>query len=131
MESVIRTLVLTTSQYLPINVMKKSNIFAYVELSKLVEELKHAGSSEKLKEKLKAQSAYFNIIEPRYFSENLVSEWEGILYLTKQKGARTDEEGKVITNAIYNTIESFNNTECQKLVDKLYSLYDKVQSEFS
>ena len=111
--------------------MKKSNIFAYIELSKLVEELKLAGTSDKLKEKLKAQSAYFSIIEPRYFSESLVGEWEGIVYLTKEKGTRVDEDGKVISNAIYNTIENFTTSECQKLVEKVYEVYEKVKKEFN
>lgn len=110
--------------------MKKSNIFAYIELSKLVDELKMVGTSEKLKEKLKAQSAYFNIIEPRYFSESLVGEWEGILYLARQKGARKDDEGKVISNAISNTIENLSYNECQKLVDQVFILHEKVSREF-
>ena len=111
--------------------MKKSNIFAYIELSKLVEELGRAGTSEKLKEKLKSQSAYFNIIEPRFFSESLIQEWEGILYYTKQKGVRVDEEGRVVSNAIANTIESFTYNECQKLVDQVFVLYEKVKKEFA
>lgn len=109
--------------------MKTSNIFAYIELSKLVEELDSAGTSEKLKEKLKAQSAYFNILEPRYFSESLIHEWERILDFTKQKGAKVDEEGRVVSNAIPNTIESLTITECQKLVDQVYALYEKLKKE--
>ncbi|WP_149240247.1 hypothetical protein [Dyadobacter sp. 32] len=109
--------------------MKTSNIFAYIELSKLVEELNRAGSSEKLKEKLKAQSAYFNILEPRYFSDALVHEWEKILAFTKQKGAKVDEEGRVVSNAIPNTIESLTIMECQILVEQVYSLYEKLKNE--
>lgn len=110
--------------------MKKSNIFAYIELSKLVEELKQSTSSEKLKEKLKAQSAYFNIIEPRYFSDSLIPEWEGILSLTRQKGVRVDEEGNVISNAALNSIDSLSLSECQNLADKLNVLFEKVKNEF-
>jgi len=113
-----------------LSVMKKSNIFAYIELSKLVEELKPVLSSEELKDKLRAQSAYFNIIQPKYFSDALVQEWEGILNLTKQKGARVDEEGKVVSTAISNTIENFSPMECRKLADKVFLLYEKVKMEF-
>lgn len=109
--------------------MKTSNIFAYIELSKLVDELSRAGSQDKLKEKLKAQSAYFNILEPRYFSEALVQEWERILDFTRQKGAKVDEEGRVIANAIPNTIESLTIMECQKLADQVYALYEKLKKE--
>lgn len=110
--------------------MKKSNIFAYIELSKLVEELRLTGASEKLKEKLKSQSAYFSIIEPRYFSDSLVGEWEGIVNLLKQKGVRTDEQGKVVSNAVANTIDSLSSTECEKLVSRVFILHEKVKSEF-
>jgi hypothetical protein len=115
--------------YLHINVMKTSNIFAYIELSKLVEELKHASASDKLKEKLKAQSAYFNILEPRYFSESLVHEWENILDFTRQKGAKVDEDGRVVSNAVPNTIESLTLLECQRLVEQVNTLYEKLKKE--
>ena len=132
MEIQLRILVVALqSLYLSIStVMKKSNIFAYIELSKMVEELRQSAASDKLKEKLKAQAAYFNILEPRYFSDSLVSEWEGILSTTKQKGAKVDDEGKVISNAISNTIESFNQKECQKLADQIFGLFERLQKEF-
>jgi len=109
--------------------MKKSNIFAYIELTKLVEELR-TSASEKLKQKLKSQSAYFNIIEPRYFSEDLINEWENILSVLKQKGAKVNEDGKVISNAISNTIDNLTDKECQSVVERVYTLYDKVKVEF-
>ncbi|WP_138483095.1 hypothetical protein [Dyadobacter bucti] len=109
--------------------MKKSNIFAYIELTKLVEELK-TSASEKLKQKLRSQSAYFNIIEPRYFSEDLINEWENILTILKQKGAKVNEDGKVISNAISNTIDNLTDKECQAVVERVYTLYDKVKVEF-
>ncbi|MCF0074786.1 hypothetical protein LZD49_30145 [Dyadobacter sp. CY261] len=108
--------------------MKKSNIFAYIELGKLVDELKVDQS--KLRQKLKSQSAYFNIIEPRYFSDGLVGEWEGILALAKQKGARVNEEGRVVSNAVSNTIDQLSDNECQLLVSKVQSIYDSVRKEF-
>ena len=110
--------------------MKKSNIFAYIELLKLVDELKEAAANDKLKEKLKAQAAYFNIIEPRHFSEPLIPEWEAILAVSKQKGPVVDQEGKVISNAISNTIDGFTNKECQILADQIYTLFEKVKKEF-
>ncbi|TLU99008.1 hypothetical protein [Dyadobacter luticola] len=110
--------------------MKKSNIFAYIELTKLVDELKTSPESASVKQKLKSQSAYFNIIEPRYFSDGLVGEWENILSVIKQKGAKVNEEGKVISNAVSNTIDQLEEKECQALVDKIKVVYAKVQQEF-
>ena len=109
--------------------MKKSNIFAYIELTKLVEELRVSNTSGHLKQKLKSQSAYFNIIEPRYFSDSLIGEWEQILSIIKQRGVKVNEEGKVVSNAVSNTIEQFSDRECEVLVDKVYSLYDQVKRE--
>jgi hypothetical protein len=110
--------------------MKKSNIYAYTELTKLVEELQASSTAGKLKEKLMSQYAYFNIIEPRYFSEALLGEWESILSLIKYKGARLDEEGKVVANEVRNTIDHLTDRECQILMDKVYVLYDKVKEEY-
>ncbi|CAG4991025.1 hypothetical protein DYBT9275_00661 [Dyadobacter sp. CECT 9275] len=110
--------------------MKKSNIFAYIELSKLVEELRSAYDSGRLKDKLKSQAAYFNIIEPRYFSDASISEWEAVLDLIRQKGARTDEQGKVVLNAVSNTIDHLSEKECMVLADKVYFVFDKVKKEF-
>lgn len=111
-----------------LNVMKKSNIFAFIELTKLVEELKVDQS--KLRQKLKSQSAYFNIIEPRYFSEGLVGEWESILRVIKQKGAKVNEEGRVVSNAVSNTIDHLSDKECLSLVERVNSIYDSVRKEF-
>jgi hypothetical protein len=110
--------------------MKKSNIFAYIELTKLVDELKSSPDASKLKQKLKSQSAYFNIIEPRYFSEGIVGEWESILSVIKQKGAKVNEEGKVVSNAVSNTIDHLSDRECQVLVDKIEVVYAQVKQEF-
>jgi hypothetical protein len=110
--------------------MKKSNIFAYIELQKLVDELQQATATGKLKEKLKTQAAYFNIIEPRHFSEPLIPAWEAILAASKQKGPAVDQEGNVISNAVSNTIEGFTGKECQSLADQVYALFEKVKQEF-
>ncbi|KQS31457.1 hypothetical protein ASG33_14195 [Dyadobacter sp. Leaf189] len=112
-----------------LSVMKKSNIFAYIELTKLMEELR-APADGMLKQKLKSQSAYFNIIEPRYFSEDLIGEWESILSVIRQKGAKTDGDGKIISNAVSNTIDHLSEKECQALVDKIAAVYAQVKKEF-
>jgi hypothetical protein len=113
-----------------LNVMKKSNIFAYIELTKLVDELNTSAEPGKIKQKLRSQSAYFNILEPRYFSEVLVGEWENILSIVRQKGAKTNEDGKIISNAVSNTIDQLTEKECLVLVDKIQTVYAQVKREF-
>lgn len=110
--------------------MKQSNIFTYVELSKMVESLSLAGTSGKLKERLKAQAAYFNILDPKYFSEQLSAEWEAIVIFIKKGGSRLNEEGRVVANPVTNTIDCLTEDECNDFVGRLYHLYDKLKSEF-
>ena len=88
--------------------MEQSNIFAYIELSKMIQELDSANSTEDLKIKLKNQSAYFKIIEPRYFSEFLEEEWLAVLAITNQKEVKRDGKGRVISCSIRNSIEVYH-----------------------
>ncbi|HEV7349184.1 hypothetical protein [Telluribacter sp.] len=106
--------------------MKKSNIFAYVELSKLVGNLH--GPVSPLKERLKAQAAYFNIIDPKFFSEPLAREWETILSTVKRGGVPL-EDGRMLLNQVANTIGGMSEEECQLLVQRLKSLHQKLEAE--
>jgi hypothetical protein len=110
--------------------MKKSNIFAYIEFSKLAEGLRASAGTGKYKEHLKSQAAYFNIIESKYFSDELVQEWEHILGYTRKHGAKVNEEGRIVTNAVTNTIEQMTDAECTVLVERVNALYDKLKKEF-
>ena len=92
--------------------MRKSNIFVHIELSKLAGHLNPNVTFAK--ENLKAQAGYFNIIPTRYFSDMLSAEWEEILQAVKKKGARTDPKGKILTNAVINTIEQMSAQECHR-----------------
>lgn len=111
--------------------MKQSNIFTYVELSKMIESLSISGTSVKLKERLKAQAAYFNILDPKYFSEQLSQEWEEIVAFIKKRGSQLNEEGRVVVNAVANTIDYLTEDECNDFVGRLYILHDKLKSEFA
>jgi hypothetical protein len=110
--------------------MKKSNVFALIELSKLVDALKKDSGKETLKDKLKSQSSYFNIIEPKYFSENLASDWTDLQKMANQKGVKRDEDGFMVMNAVRNTVESMTEEECQNFVGKVEKLAEKVKKEF-
>lgn len=108
--------------------MKKSNIFAFVEVSKLVEILQSSPSTAK--ETLKSQAAYFNIIDPKYFSDRLVTDWTTILDTVKQYGPVLDQEGKVVQNAISNSIEKMSETDCARLKNEVLSLHEKLKKEY-
>ena len=111
--------------------MKQSNIFTYVELSKMIASLTHLSNSLKIKEQLKAQGAYFNIIQPKLFSAQLSQEWEEMVGLIKKRGSQINDEGQVVLNAVNNTINNMTEEECTKFVGRLYELHSKVEREFA
>ncbi len=108
--------------------MIRSNIFVYTELSKLVASL----SSNILlsKQYLRSQAAYFNIITTKHFSDNLSPEWESITGQIKAKGPKFDKNGKLLANAIINTIDQMTSEECIALAMRVMALYDQVRNEF-
>ncbi|WP_090338463.1 hypothetical protein [Dyadobacter koreensis] len=108
--------------------MNKSNIFVHIELSKLVANL--TTNILLSKEYLKSQAGYFNIIPPKYFSDALSPEWQSIIEVIKHKGPKLDESGRIVSNAVLNTIEQMSSEECIALAMRIISLRDKVMQEF-
>ncbi|TLV03824.1 hypothetical protein [Dyadobacter luticola] len=109
--------------------MKKSNVFALIELSKFVDALKK-DSKATLKDKLKSQSSYFNIIDPKYFSEELAPDWADLQRIANQKGVKRDEDGFMVMNAVRHTVETMSEEECLNFVGKVEKLAEKVKKEF-
>lgn len=121
-------MVTSKSQTLIILNVNKSNIFVHIELSKLVANL--TTNILLSKDYLKSQAGYFNIIPPKYFSDALSPEWQNITDAIKQKGPKLDEEGRVVANAVLNTIEQMSSEECIAIAMRIISLRDKVKLEF-
>lgn len=109
--------------------MKKSNIFAYVELSKLVGSLQNQAST--LKDQLKSQAAYFNIIEGRFFSEELAKDWEAIVSTVKRAAVPAGEASRLSLGQIAGTIEEMSDKDCQLLAKRLTVLYQKLEAELN
>ena len=107
--------------------MKKSNIFVYVELSKLIDNL--TANEYLSKQNLRSQASYFQLIPSKYFSDDLFGEWESICEVVKNKGPQYDENGKIITNAVINTIDQMSQQECAAISDRIISLYEKIKRE--
>ncbi|GLU52858.1 hypothetical protein Dfri01_23190 [Dyadobacter frigoris] len=63
---------------------------------------------------MKSQAGYFNIILPKYFSDQLCSEWEDIVRDIKLKNSWRDEDGRVILGAVPHTFgQMMSLHECQ------------------
>jgi hypothetical protein len=108
--------------------MNKSNIFVHIELAKLAAGL-HS-ETVLLKQSLKSQAGYFNIIPLKYFSEALCPEWKNIIEEIKHKGPKLGLDGRILVNAVTNTIDQMSIQECTALVMRIMNLNDKVKLEF-
>ena len=108
--------------------MNQSNIFVYIELSKLAAGLTQPGNEAK--RCLKAQAGYFNIIDPKYFSDNLADEWKNITVQIRKQGPSLSKDGQVRANALINTIDQMSAQECTALIHRIISLNEKVKLEF-
>jgi hypothetical protein len=111
--------------------MKQSNIFAYTELSKMVSELTKVSEPSLLKEKLKVQVSYFNILETRYFSDSIVYQWEEIQNLAGQKKQRSKDKITITSNANRHAIDSLSDAECFSITRKICSVFEHVEREFA
>jgi len=107
--------------------VEKSNIFVYVELSKLTTSLSTDPSF--CKKALKAHAGYFNIIDAKYFSSQLAPEWERILTLLKEKGPQLNQEGFIEKNAFRNTLFQMSSQQCIDLTNQILLLFEKVKIE--
>jgi hypothetical protein len=107
--------------------MNKTNIFVYIELSKLVSNL--TINVLLSKELLKQQAACFNIIAGHFFSDDLNPEWENIVSELKQKGPAFDENGNIKANAFANTIDQMSHQNCIDMISRISCLYEMVKLE--
>ncbi|OJV17998.1 MAG: hypothetical protein BGO21_14330 [Dyadobacter sp. 50-39] len=108
--------------------MQRSNLFAHIELSKFVAGLKL--DPEECRSSLISQHAYFLLIPSRMFSDQLVPEWEDICATVFRSGPARDEEGRIVANAVRNTIRQMSREECIEIVKRVMSLQQKVAAEF-
>ena len=109
--------------------MKTSNIFAYIELSKLVDQISPCSDGSQLKETLKTQAAYFNIIENRYFSETLEADWESIQTLVGVRKEKVKAQDKVVVKASKSTIDDLSTDQCIYIADRIHSIFNRVSQE--
>lgn len=108
--------------------MQRSNLFAHIELSKFVSGL--IPQIDECRASLIAQHSYFSIIPSRMFSDSLAPEWEDICRTVSRSGPSRDEEGRVVANAIRNTLRQMEREECLAIVERLIRLREQVAAEF-
>lgn len=109
--------------------MKQSNIFALIELTKLVEAL--GTDPSRVRHRLISNAAYFNIIHPRFFSQRLAGQWEAILAIVNQKGPMLDGQGRVQANAAAHTIAHLSEADCLAVAERIGHVHEKLKLEFT
>lgn len=109
--------------------MKPSNIFAYIELTKFVDSLTR--DVDRSRADLLALHAYFKIIPSKMFSEDLAPEWDSLYDRVTRSGVAYDDEGRIVLNAVKNTIGQMSKSECSEIVDRIVMLKQKVDYEFA
>lgn len=63
-------------------------------------------------------------------SDELAPEWEEICSEISKSGASRDEEGRIVANAVKNTIRQMSREECILIINRVIELQQKVASEF-
>ncbi len=108
--------------------MKKSNIFAYMELKKLVDNLQHPHPS--IKETIVTQAAYFHILDPKYFSDELAPEWTGIREKLGYSTTVALKGQQFLKNTMLSHVESITEKECQEIIQGIHKILSRLSHEF-
>ncbi|MPR34700.1 hypothetical protein [Salmonirosea aquatica] len=109
--------------------MKKSNIFAYAELEKLVGNLLHAKSN--LKEHIVAQAAYFHIIDSRYFSDELAPIWDEIRTKLGYSSTQALKGQQFLKNNMLEAMKKVSEEECREIIKQINQVFEGVKNEFN
>lgn len=109
--------------------MKKSNIFAYAELEKLVGNL--AQTNMPLKDQIVAQSAYLHIIDSRYLSDDLAPAWDGIRTRLGYSSAQVLKGQQLAKNTMLETMTKISEEECRDIIGQINQVFEGVKREFT
>ncbi|WP_247233287.1 hypothetical protein [Telluribacter sp. SYSU D00476] len=107
--------------------MRKSNIYLLVELEKFLKAL--ASHHHDLQKAFLVNAAYFQILEPDYFSDNLLITWKDIV---RQASGLKDPfavSAGVLKNQIMCNISQMSEQECYELAMKINNLSVAVNAE--
>jgi hypothetical protein len=108
--------------------MKRSNIFAHIELSRFVDELSRDPNQGQAC--LLRLHAYFNIIPLNMLSKELASEWDDICRVVSRLGPCRDADEQIVSNAVKNTIKQLTNEECFTIIGRVVQLQVRVATDF-
>lgn len=108
--------------------MKKSNIFAYVELKKLVDSLNQP--ERPVKEAILTQVAYFHILDPAYFSDDLAPEWKGIRDRLGYSSESATKGQQFQKNTVLESLTALTEADFQEIATRLKDIFYRLSREF-
>ena len=108
--------------------MKKSNIFAYVELKKLVDSLNQPGRP--VKETILTQVAYFHILDPAYFSDELAPEWMGIRTRLGYSAESAKKGQQFLKNTMLESVSKLSDKDFQEIAKGIKGVFFRLSNEF-
>lgn len=120
----ILRIIYTPSTYLS---MQRSHLFAHVELAKLASSL--TDDIAECRSRLISSQTYFTLITEKMLSKSLTSEWRNICSDVSRSGPLRDSEGRVVVNAVKNTIRNMHTRECVSITKRIQEFQRKLAAE--
>lgn len=108
--------------------MQRSHLFAYVELAKLASGL--TDDIAECRSRLISNQVYFTLITEKMLSKSLVKEWQDICSDVSRSGPLRDSEGRVVVNAVKNTLRHMHVRECVSITKRVLDFQRKLAAEF-
>lgn len=108
---------------------KKSNIYVYVELSRLIRKLET--EKQDIRDTLVNQAAYFHLINPKDLSIAIASDWLSILNFIGFDGSVGISDAKMTKAPIREKVSQFTQSDIEKLMAMLHNLQTRLETELS
>ncbi|GHB63370.1 hypothetical protein [Persicitalea jodogahamensis] len=108
---------------------KKSNIFVVAELARLIKNLELDKGD--ISHTLTDQAAYFHLINPKYLSNSLASDWIAIRDFIGFDDSVRVFSAQMMTAPILEKVGQFTRADIEKLMTMLYDLQASLEAELN
>ncbi len=106
---------------------KKSNIFVVADLARLIRNLEL--DKDKIRHTLPDQAAHFHLINPKYLSNSLASDWLAIHDFIGYNVSGRVFNADAMKAPIVEKVSQFTQADVEKLMTMLYDLHARLEDE--
>jgi len=106
---------------------KKSNIYVYVELTRLIQKLE----TDKKKLQLVDLAAYFHLINPKDLSTSLAPDWIAVLNFVGFDSSVRISNAEMMQAPIRERVNRFKQEDFEKLMAMLHDLQSRLEAELN